>query len=218
MADYWRQLDIVPIRTLQGFHVNIIGAGGIGSPTAIALAKMGVGTLTIWDDDKVEEHNLPNQFHRHFEVGEFKSDALYRLVHDFVGDEVNLHLRQERLTDQTLGGIVVAAVDSMESRKAIWEASKASLGVELYIDPRMGGQMLRLYTVNPHDPISRKEYEATLYGDEDAMHLPCTAQSIIYTGMMAGSLVANSVKRFAADETAVFEVIFDFTSFTLLSR
>ena len=218
MADYWRQLDIVPMKTLRGFHVNIIGAGGIGSPAAIALAKRGVGTLTIWDDDKVEEHNLPNQFHRHFEVGEFKANALYRLVHDFAGEDVNLHLRQERLTDQTLGGIVVAAVDSMESRKAIWGASKASLGVELYIDPRMGGQMLRLYTLNPHDPIIRKEYEATLYGDEDAMHLPCTAQSIIYTGMMAGSLVANSVKRFAADETAVFEVIFDFTSFTLLSR
>src|SRR3990167_983468 len=172
---------------LRAMHVHVVGAGGIGSPAAIALAKMGVGGLTLWDEDIVEDHNLPNQFHLADSIGDRKVDALAYLLSLFVGEETNLHIRQERLTEgiRTLDGVVVSAVDSMASRKAIWQAAKFSLGTELFIDARMGGQLLRLYTLNPHDPLLTKDYEATLYEDEEALHLPCTAQSIIYTGMMA---------------------------------
>jgi tRNA A37 threonylcarbamoyladenosine dehydratase len=41
--------------------VTIIGAGATGSWLAIALAKLGIDNISIWDFDKVEEHNIPNQ-------------------------------------------------------------------------------------------------------------------------------------------------------------
>ena len=42
-------------------HALIIGAGGLGSSTAIYLASSGVGKLTICDFDKVELSNLQRQ-------------------------------------------------------------------------------------------------------------------------------------------------------------
>ena len=44
--DYLRQKDIVPIESL-GEPVHIIGAGGIGSPVAMTLGKMGCEAVKI---------------------------------------------------------------------------------------------------------------------------------------------------------------------------
>ena len=41
--------------------ITIIGAGATGSWLALALAKLGVEDITVWDFDIVEEHNIPNQ-------------------------------------------------------------------------------------------------------------------------------------------------------------
>ena len=39
----------------------LLGAGGLGSPTALYLAAAGVGTLGIVDDDVVDLSNLQRQ-------------------------------------------------------------------------------------------------------------------------------------------------------------
>jgi len=220
--DYTRQLDIVPMEKLRETSVHLIGAGGIGSPAGIALAKMGVGEITIWDHDRVEVHNLPNQLHPVSQLGKFKVHSLGKLIHDMAAG-VNLSLQNLRFQDRAasaprLEGIVIAAVDSMASRKEIWAAALRSLDVDFFIDARMGGQLLRLYSLNPHDPLAGEDYEQMLYSDEEALQLPCTAQSIIYTGLIAGGLIANAVKRFVAGEKAIFEVVLDLTSFTLQTR
>ena len=59
---YWRQTDIVDADRLAELPVTVIGAGATGSFITLALAKMGVRHITVYDDDTVEEHNLPNQF------------------------------------------------------------------------------------------------------------------------------------------------------------
>jgi molybdopterin/thiamine biosynthesis adenylyltransferase len=43
-------------------HIGIIGLGGIGSGLAIGLARLGVGTFTLVDPDRVEAHNINRVF------------------------------------------------------------------------------------------------------------------------------------------------------------
>jgi sulfur carrier protein ThiS adenylyltransferase len=49
-------------RKLAGKIVGIAGCGGLGSNCAVALARVGVGTLVIADFDKVEISNLNRQY------------------------------------------------------------------------------------------------------------------------------------------------------------
>ena len=56
--------------------VLLLGAGGLGSPTALYLAAAGVGTLGIVDDDVVDVSNLQRQvIHTTDGVGTPKVDS-----------------------------------------------------------------------------------------------------------------------------------------------
>ena len=64
---------------LANAHALIIGAGGLGCPTALFLASAGVGTLTIADHDRVDLTNLQRQIaHETASVGELKVESLKR--------------------------------------------------------------------------------------------------------------------------------------------
>lgn len=56
--------------------VGIAGAGGLGSAVAVALARVGIGTLRIADFDVVEPSNLNRQQFFVDQIGEAKVDAL----------------------------------------------------------------------------------------------------------------------------------------------
>ncbi len=61
---------------LLGSKVLLLGAGGLGSPTALYLAAAGVGTLGIVDDDEVDLSNLQRQvIHTTDGVGKPKVDS-----------------------------------------------------------------------------------------------------------------------------------------------
>ncbi|CEG37919.1 adenylyltransferase and sulfurtransferase mocs3-like [Plasmopara halstedii] len=46
---------------LRAAKILLIGVGGLGSPVALYLAAMGVGTLAVVDDDHVDQSNLHRQ-------------------------------------------------------------------------------------------------------------------------------------------------------------
>lgn len=75
-----RHEGVIAARTqhlLAQFHVAVVGAGGLGSVVAEALARAGVGHLTLIDHDRVEASNLNRlQGVGPTEVGEFKVAAV----------------------------------------------------------------------------------------------------------------------------------------------
>jgi molybdopterin/thiamine biosynthesis adenylyltransferase/rhodanese-related sulfurtransferase len=62
-------------------HAVVIGAGGLGSAVVPILAAAGVGTITIVDDDLVDESNLHRQtLHTAADVGRAKVDSAAETV------------------------------------------------------------------------------------------------------------------------------------------
>lgn len=63
-------------RRLERSRVLVIGAGGLGSPSAYYLAAAGVGHLRIADDDVVDRSNLQRQIlHTEARIGMSKVDS-----------------------------------------------------------------------------------------------------------------------------------------------
>ena len=61
---------------LSAGRVLVVGAGGLGSPTAFYLAAAGVGRIGVMDGDVVEPSNLQRQLlHRTADIGRYKVDS-----------------------------------------------------------------------------------------------------------------------------------------------
>ena len=84
-------------RALMASKALIIGAGGLGSPSAIYLSLAGVGTVGIVDFDVVELSNLQRQvLHHTADVGRPKVQSAYDNIKSYNPD-VNVVLHETRL-------------------------------------------------------------------------------------------------------------------------
>jgi tRNA A37 threonylcarbamoyladenosine dehydratase len=72
-----RLLGLPALERLARAHVAVLGLGGVGSYAAEALARAGVGRLTLVDGERIDETNVNRQLHAlDGEVGRFKAEAL----------------------------------------------------------------------------------------------------------------------------------------------
>lgn len=58
-----RLYGVAPAQRIYASHVAVIGIGGVGSWAAEALARAGVGTITLIDMDHIAESNVNRQVH-----------------------------------------------------------------------------------------------------------------------------------------------------------
>ena len=74
---------------LYNARVAVFGVGGVGGYTVEALARSGIGTLDLIDDDKVCLTNLNRQIlATHKTVGKYKVDVAEERIHDINPDAV----------------------------------------------------------------------------------------------------------------------------------
>ena len=212
---YWRQLNILnPNDIKEG--VGLIGAGSIGSPTALGLLKMGIRELFIWDFDKVEEHNLPNQLYQKNDVGVFKAKALEKRLKEYIiGDQKIKTIT--KAWDGTIKPIMISAIDSMDERKKIWEKIKDDQNCSLYIEARTGAEMIRIYAFNPNSITAQEFYEKTLYPSSEAEDLPCSARAIFYNQFIVAGLIGSVVKKYFKNEEIIKEIIFNLAELKLFT-
>jgi tRNA A37 threonylcarbamoyladenosine dehydratase len=68
---------------LKSSHVAVFGIGGVGSYAAEALARTGVGTLSLFDSDTVSTTNINRQLIAlHSTVGKLKTAVCAERIHD----------------------------------------------------------------------------------------------------------------------------------------
>src|SRR3990170_3456674 len=88
-----RQTDLIHPDRLT-MPIAIIGAGSIGSWTALALLKLGCSDVTVYDYDNVEEQNVGSQIYKSADVGMPKTEALRNRLGILVDTEVKVELHK----------------------------------------------------------------------------------------------------------------------------
>jgi len=88
------------IEKLQHAHVAVFGIGGVGSFVAEALARAGIGTLTLIDDDVVSESNLNRQLVAlRSTIGLPKTEVMAARIRD-INPDCQVTIRTARYTPQ----------------------------------------------------------------------------------------------------------------------
>ena len=186
-----RQADIVPRERILDCRATVIGVGAIGRQVAIQLTAIGVPQLQLIDFDHVDISNLASQGYMQKDIERPKVDATAEFVRDINYDlQVEVVLDRFRRT-MPVGNCVFCCVDSVATRKHIWDAVKDK--VNFFCDGRMSAEVLRVITAC--DEPGRKHYPQTLFAAEQAHTGPCTAKTTIYcANIAAGFMLAQFTK------------------------
>jgi sulfur-carrier protein adenylyltransferase/sulfurtransferase len=114
---------------LLNAKVLLVGAGGLGAPTALYLAAAGVGTVGLVDDDAVDASNLQRQvIHNTERIGMPKTRSA-RLTIEALNPDVEVIEHQMRLDSsniiETIEGydVIVDGADNFPTRYLLNDAS-----------------------------------------------------------------------------------------------
>ncbi len=155
-------------------RITLIGMGGMGTPLLPVLSKLKPELVTVWDADTVSEANLINQMYwKPVDVGKLKAIVASKWLCE---SGIDAKFRARRYTNQPLfDSVVIAAVDSLESRRAIWhgvkESQKTDKRVEFFLDGRLSRDhpfFCQLFTIDTSNPDACEAYEENLAGAEHA--------------------------------------------------
>ncbi len=140
------------LRLLQS-RVGVVGLGGLGGFTCELLARVGVGKLTLIDDDVYDESNLNRQLHSGSGIiGRHKTEASAERVGQ-INPSVACEVHNERLDDtnaqRLLTGcdLVVDCLDSLDARFQLQDAC-AQLGVPM-VHGAIAGMMGQVMVIYP---------------------------------------------------------------------
>lgn len=137
------------IQKLTNCHVMVAGVGGVGGFVIEALARAGVGSLTIVDHDNVSPSNMNRQIIAvHSTLGENKAEVMRRRIAD-INPDCTVNTIQSFLKPEDMDALlaepydyVVDAIDSLNCKASLVETAcqkglrvASSMGAGRRIDP-----------------------------------------------------------------------------------
>jgi len=154
-------------------HVVVVGVGGVGSWVAEALARSGVGRITLIDMDHVSESNINRQVLALSEtIGVAKINAMSSRIKS-INPDCHLHLIDDFVSPENWPSIflslsaiapidaVVDACDQLHAKLAlsVWALQNNSLFIS--VGAAGGKKQAHLVTINDlsqttHDPLLAK--------------------------------------------------------------
>jgi molybdopterin-synthase adenylyltransferase len=176
-------------KKLQDARVLIIGAGGLGSPSALYLAAAGIGTIGLTDGDVVDLSNLQRQIlHTTDRIGVSKVESAGKLL-SALNPETTLELYPEHVSKENIMpllekyDIILDGSDNFSTRflinDACFFAKKTLISGSIF---RFEGQ---LATIKPHEgfPCYR-----CLYPEPPPAGLVPNCQEAGVLGALAGTI------------------------------
>lgn len=206
------------VEKLRSTAVMVLGIGGVGSYTAEALARAGIGKLTLVDKDTVDVTNINRQLPAlHSTVGRAKVEVMAERIAD-IDPNCDVAAEQCFFLPETAEQFdfrrydyVVDAIDNVTGKLAIIEKAAAegvpvisSMGTGNKLDP----SMFRIATIEetrvcPLARVMRKELRArgiegvkVLYSEEPPVKGGSSVPgSISFVPSVAGLMIAGEVIR-----------------------
>lgn len=119
------------IRKLSSAKIAVFGLGGVGSYVAEALARCGVGCLTLVDHDTVSVTNINRQLYAlHSTVGRAKVQVAKERIRD-INEDILVHIYETFYNEDTadmfdfrMFNYVVDAIDTVSSKLLLIENAK----------------------------------------------------------------------------------------------
>ncbi len=135
------------IEKLRNSNVIIFGVGGVGSFAAEAIARAGVGNMTIVDFDNVDITNINRQLPAlHSTVGKYKVEVMKERILD-INPDINIKAIRDVYNKDTSDKIltenydyVIDAIDMVTSKIHLIETCK-SKGLEIISSMGMGNKL-----------------------------------------------------------------------------
>ncbi len=119
------------IQKLNAAHIAIFGVGGVGGYTAEALARCGIGTLDLIDNDKISVSNINRQIYAlESTIGRPKTDVAKERITD-INPKATVNTHEIFFTPQTemdfsTYDYVVDAIDTVAGKLEIITRAKAA--------------------------------------------------------------------------------------------
>lgn len=119
------------LERLRNATVMVLGVGGVGSHCIEALARSGVGTLILVDNDKVSLTNINRQSIAYLStVGEYKTKLMKTRIED-INSEAKVYTHETFVLPENLSEIfdrkvdyIVDAIDTVTAKLALVEYAK----------------------------------------------------------------------------------------------
>ena len=134
---------------LRNSKVIVFGLGGVGGAIVEALARTGVGDISIVDYDIVDITNINRQIIAlKSTLGQYKADAFRDRIFD-INEDIKVHAFKEKLTSENIEDFslaqydyIIDAIDDAGAKVVLIEKAKAlgipvisSMGTGNKIDP-----------------------------------------------------------------------------------
>ena len=199
--------------------IHIIGVGATGSFVAMELARMGCPVLNIYDFDELEIHNIPNQYYDTQDLRKQKVEALAEklklinpsIVVNAYNGKVLPKASEEGKGIDEMSGYVFLLVDSMKTRKELWEAVKKNKNIVHCWESRLGSDQARVYSLDMSVKNFDK-YEQDFYEDDNAEVSACgTSITVLPIVLQTASLMMVQFIDLVMERvgTYYFKTIFD---------
>lgn len=140
-------LGMDAIALLQEKKVLVFGIGGVGGYVVETLARVGIGTIGIVDDDLVDITNINRQIIAlHSTIGQPKTRVMMRRIED-INPSIKVIAFQKRLTAESLQEFhlanwdyVVDAIDDVGAKLTLIKETK-SLGIPIISSMGTGNKL-----------------------------------------------------------------------------
>lgn len=210
-------IGVAGIKKLRDSHVAIFGIGGVGGMCTEALARAGVGTITIIDHDAIDESNINRQvIATKDSVGRYKVDVMKERIFS-INPSCRVIRRREFFLPENSSEFdfskydyVVDAVDTVSAKLSIIENAKmvqtkviSAMGTGNKMHPELFMVSdISKTSVCPLARVMRRELGRKgikdvkcVYSKEPAIKNGKTVGSISFVPPVAGMIMAGEVVK-----------------------